>query len=88
MLQTYSMFRFCVGILHIILGCSFNKYILLITPRLLCAGTIFSELVEPLDQDIDPNVVFSWFHANITKAEAIDMLIKGVKEALFCLLQY
>jgi len=40
-------------------------------------GTIFSELVENLDQDIDPNVVFSWFHANITKGEAIDMLIKA-----------
>ena len=42
-------------------------------------GTIFSDLVENLDQDIDPNVVFSWFHSDITKSEAIDLLIKGTR---------
>ncbi|KAF2362864.1 Pleckstrin domain [Trinorchestia longiramus] len=40
-------------------------------------GTIFADLVENLDQDIDPNVVFSWFHSDITKNEAIDLLIKA-----------
>lgn len=41
-------------------------------------GTIFSDLVETLDEDIDPNVVFSWFHSDITKSDAIDFLIKGL----------
>ncbi|KAK3861358.1 hypothetical protein Pcinc_032675 [Petrolisthes cinctipes] len=39
-------------------------------------GTIFSDLVENLDDDIDPNIVFSWFHPDITKNDAIDLLIK------------
>ncbi|XP_042233634.1 ras GTPase-activating protein 1-like isoform X2 [Homarus americanus] len=40
-------------------------------------GTIFSDLVETLDDDIDPNIVFSWFHPDITKSDAIDLLIKA-----------
>ena len=40
-------------------------------------GTIFADLVETLDDDIDPNVVFSWFHPDITKSDAIDVLIQG-----------
>ena len=40
-------------------------------------GTIFADLVENLDDDIDPNIVFSWFHPDITKNDAIDLLIKG-----------
>ncbi|KAG0729183.1 Ras GTPase-activating protein 1 [Chionoecetes opilio] len=40
-------------------------------------GTIFADLVETLDDDIDPNIVFSWFHPDITKNDAIDLLIKG-----------
>jgi len=41
-------------------------------------GTIFRDLVEDLDDNIDPNTVFSWFHSNVTKEEAVDMLVKGV----------
>lgn len=40
-------------------------------------GMIFRELVEDLDPQIDPNTVFSWFHPNCTKGEAVDMLVKG-----------
>ncbi|KAK4312336.1 hypothetical protein Pmani_016231 [Petrolisthes manimaculis] len=40
-------------------------------------GTIFADLVENLDDDIDPNIVFSWFHPDITKNDAIDLLIKA-----------
>ncbi|KAG5672339.1 hypothetical protein PVAND_002472 [Polypedilum vanderplanki] len=40
-------------------------------------GMIFSELVEDLDPTIDPNTVFSWFHPNCTKNEAVDMLVKN-----------
>lgn len=40
-------------------------------------GMIFSELVEDLDMSIDPNTVFSWFHPNCTKNEAVDMLVKA-----------
>lgn len=38
---------------------------------------IFRELVEDLDPSIDPNTVFSWFHPNCTKSEAVDMLVKA-----------
>ncbi|XP_077291075.1 RAS p21 protein activator vap isoform X2 [Arctopsyche grandis] len=40
-------------------------------------GMIFRELVEDLDAAIDPNTVFSWFHPNCTKSEAVDMLVKA-----------
>lgn len=40
-------------------------------------GMIFRELVEDLDASIDPNTVFSWFHPNCTKSEAVDMLVKA-----------
>lgn len=42
-------------------------------------GMIFCELVEDLDDSIDPNTVFPWFHPNCTKSEAVDMLVKGKK---------
>jgi Ras GTPase-activating protein 1 len=38
---------------------------------------IFRDLVDDLDENIDPNTVFSWFHPNVTKSEAVDMLVKG-----------
>ncbi|ENN76401.1 hypothetical protein YQE_07062, partial [Dendroctonus ponderosae] len=37
-------------------------------------GMIFQELVEDLDDSIDPNTVFPWFHPNCTKNEAVDLL--------------
>lgn len=40
-------------------------------------GMIFRELVDDLDPQIDPNTVFSWFHPNCTKNEAVDMLVKA-----------
>lgn len=40
-------------------------------------GMIFRELVDDLDPSIDPNTVFSWFHPNCTKNEAVDMLVKA-----------
>ena len=41
-------------------------------------GLVFQDLVESIDETIDPNRVFNWFHDNITKDEAVDMLVKGV----------
>lgn len=41
-------------------------------------GMIFRELVEDLDDSIDPNTVFPWFHPNCTKNEAVDLLVKGI----------
>nr|CAH0102365.1 unnamed protein product [Daphnia galeata] len=40
-------------------------------------GLVFQDLVENIDETIDPNQVFSWFHDNITKEEAVDMLVKA-----------
>ncbi|XP_026288101.1 ras GTPase-activating protein 1 [Frankliniella occidentalis] len=40
-------------------------------------GMIFQDLVEDLDDNIDPNTVFSWFHPGVTKSEAVDMLVKA-----------
>lgn len=39
-------------------------------------GLIFRDLVDDLDENIDPNTVFNWFHPNVTKSEAVDMLVK------------
>ena len=38
---------------------------------------MFQDLVENIDETIDPNQVFNWFHDNITKEEAVDLLVKG-----------
>ncbi|XKL62004.1 hypothetical protein PGB90_001837 [Kerria lacca] len=40
-------------------------------------GMIFRELVQDLDENIDPNTVFNWFHPNLTKSEAVDLLVKA-----------
>ncbi|KAF6210918.1 hypothetical protein GE061_014030 [Apolygus lucorum] len=39
-------------------------------------GMIFRDLVDDLDENIDPNTVFSWFHPNVSKSDAVDMLVK------------
>ncbi|CAI6367115.1 unnamed protein product [Macrosiphum euphorbiae] len=40
-------------------------------------GMIFRDLVDHLDENIDPNTVFDWFHPGVTKNEAVDMLVKS-----------
>ncbi|XP_065220436.1 ras GTPase-activating protein 1-like [Planococcus citri] len=40
-------------------------------------GMIFRELVQDLDENIDPNTVFNWFHPNLTKSDAVDLLVKA-----------
>ncbi|KAL0271640.1 UNVERIFIED_CONTAM: hypothetical protein PYX00_008669 [Menopon gallinae] len=40
-------------------------------------GMIFRDLVDDLDENIDPNTVFNWFHPNVTKSEAVDLLVKS-----------
>lgn len=42
-------------------------------------GLVFQDLVESIDETIDPNRVFNWFHDTITKDEAVDMLVKGAQ---------
>lgn len=41
------------------------------------SGLIFSQLVEELDEAIDPNEVFPWFHARLSKADAVDKLAQA-----------
>lgn len=38
---------------------------------------IFRDLVEDLDENIDPNTVFNWFHPSVSKNDAVDMLVKS-----------
>lgn len=45
-------------------------------------GLVFQDLVEHLDETIDPNQVFNWFHDSITKDAAVDMLVKGIVRSL------
>ncbi len=40
-------------------------------------GLVFSDLVETLDEFADPNEAFVWFHARITKEEAVDRLSRA-----------
>lgn len=41
------------------------------------SGLVFSHLVEELQEDVDPNEVFPWFHARLSKAEAVDKLAQA-----------
>jgi len=38
------------------------------------SGTVFSHLVEEIKEDVDPNEVFPWFHAKLSKADAVNKL--------------
>ena len=40
-------------------------------------GLIFQELTETLDETVDPNSVYPWFHGTVSKDEAVDLLVKG-----------
>ena len=40
-------------------------------------GLVFKDLLRDLDQKIDPNVVFPWFHRVLTKDEAVKMLVRA-----------
>lgn len=52
-------------------------------------GMIFRDLVEDLADNIDPNTVFTWFHPNVTKNDAVDMLVKCLSLAsLFPLIAF
>lgn len=46
-------------------------------------GMIFRDLVDDLDENIDPNTVFNWFHPNVTKSEAVDMLVKCESDNIY-----
>ena len=41
------------------------------------SGLVFSHLVEEVLDDIDPNEVFPWFHAHLSKSEAVDKLAQA-----------
>ncbi|XP_043221540.1 ras GTPase-activating protein 1-like isoform X2 [Amphibalanus amphitrite] len=40
-------------------------------------GLIFQELTETLDETVDPNSVYPWFHGTVSKNEAVDLLVKA-----------
>jgi hypothetical protein len=46
-------------------------------------GLVFRDLMTDLDQNIDPNAVFPWFHRNLTKDEAVKMLVRGKKIEIY-----
>ena len=35
------------------------------------------DLLSDLDENIDPNAVFPWFHRNLSKNEAVDLLVRA-----------
>lgn len=41
------------------------------------SGLVCAELVENLEDDIDPNEMYSWFHSKISKEEAVAKLAKA-----------
>lgn len=41
------------------------------------SGLVFSHLLEELQEDIDCNEVFPWFHGNLSKADAVDKLAQA-----------
>ena len=40
-------------------------------------GLVFKDLLRDLEQSIDPNVIFQWFHPCLTKDEAVKLLVRG-----------
>ena len=40
-------------------------------------GLVFRDLLTDLDENIDPNAVFPWFHRNLSKNEAVERLVQG-----------
>ncbi|KAG8181735.1 hypothetical protein JTE90_028274 [Oedothorax gibbosus] len=40
------------------------------------SGLVFKELVEELDDDVDPNEIYPWFHGTISKEAAVEKLAK------------
>lgn len=40
-------------------------------------GLIFQELTELLDESVDPNSVYPWFHGSLSKNDAVDLLVKA-----------
>lgn len=41
------------------------------------SGMVFSHLVEEISEEIDPNEVFPWFHARLSKADAVNKLAQA-----------
>jgi len=41
------------------------------------SGLVFRDLLTDLDENIDPNAVFPWFHRILTKNEAVERLVQG-----------
>ncbi len=37
----------------------------------------FKDLLADLDETIDPNAVFPWFHRNLSKTEAVNLLVRA-----------
>lgn len=40
-------------------------------------GLVFKDLLADLDEAIDPNAVFPWFHRILSKNEAVDLLVRA-----------
>jgi len=45
-------------------------------------GLVFKDLLTDLDENIDPNAVFAWFHRVLTKNEAVERLVQGKNRQL------
>ena len=40
-------------------------------------GLVFNDLLEELDDNIDSNEIYGWFHSRITKEEAVEKLARA-----------
>ncbi|XP_054153029.1 ras GTPase-activating protein 1-like [Oppia nitens] len=54
-----------------------NGWLWCTNDRNLESGLVFGELLEPLDDAIDQNDAYEWFHQNISKEEAVDRLARA-----------
>ena len=39
--------------------------------------SVLQDLLCDLEESIDPNAVFPWFHRNLSKNEAVDLLVRA-----------
>ncbi|KAG9509788.1 Ras GTPase-activating protein 1 [Fragariocoptes setiger] len=48
------------------------------------SGLAFAELLEEISSEIDPNELYPWFHANISKSQAVEILVKHGPGSFLC----
>ncbi len=78
LLQLYSFQKGDIFFIHNDLG---DGWLWVTAHRTGDQGLVFRDLLADLDDAIDPNAVFPWFHRSLTKNDAVELLVRGWQES-------